>query len=291
MSVLASHMDLTNQPASSLPERIFGYVPLRIIGEGAGSTIYAVRDPATGKTLALKHVHRSTDKAIRFVEQLQNEIEVSKKVNHPKLRRIYDVKVEKTLIFKVTGACLLMDLFEGKSLDERIPPDTATLVNAFIGVAEALGAMHKHGFVHCDLKPANILLSHDFADVRVIDLGQACPVGTKKERIQGTPDYISPEQVKLQPVTERTDVYNLGATMYWCLCGEKLPTLFTLKRDENSFLVDAFIKSPHDVNKLVPEPLSNFVMEMCRVNAAKRPASMQAVIDRLEIILHGLRKH
>lgn len=290
MSVLASHMDLTNQSAGSLPERIFGYVPLRVIGEGAGSTIYAVRDPATGKTLALKHVQRVNAKAIRFVEQLQTEIEVAKKVNHPKLRRIFDVKLEKTLIFKVTGACLLMDLFDGKSLDERLPPDTATLVKAFIGVADALGAMHKHGYVHCDLKPANILLSPDFSDVRVIDLGQACPVGTKKERIQGTPDYISPEQVKLQPVNERTDIYNLGATMYWCLCGEKLPTLFTLKRDDNSFLVDAFIKAPHEHNKLVPEPLSNFVMEMCRVNAAKRPASMQAVIDRLEIILHGLRK-
>jgi eukaryotic-like serine/threonine-protein kinase len=291
MSVLASHhMELTPQPAGSLPERIFGFVPLRVIGRGAGSVIYAVRDPATGKTLALKHVQRLNDKAIRFVEQLQNEVDVAKRVNHPKLRRIYEVKLEKTLIFKVTGAALLMDLFEGQSLDDRLPPDNVTLVKSFIDVADALGAMHKAGFVHCDLKPANILLSHDFKEVRVIDLGQACPIGTKKERIQGTPDYISPEQVKLLPVDERTDVYNLGATMYWCLCGEKLPTLFTLKRDENSFLVDAFIKAPHEINRLVPENLSHFVMEMCRVNATKRPQSMSAVIDRLEIILHGLRK-
>jgi serine/threonine protein kinase len=63
--------------------------------------------------------------------------------------------------------------------------------------------------------------------VKVIDLGQACAIGTAKSRIQGTPDYIAPEQVKCAAVTPQTDIYNLGATLYWALTGTHIPTLYT----------------------------------------------------------------
>jgi serine/threonine-protein kinase len=126
--------------------------------------------------------------------------------------------------------------------------------------------------------------------VKVIDLGQACPAGTVKKRIQGTPDYISPEQVKLDPVTVRTDVFNFGATMYWALSGQKLPTLFTIQKAKNAFLVDQFVAKPHELNPQVPENLSNFVMECVRTNPAKRPGDITSVISRLEIIQHGVQR-
>src|SRR2546430_604156 len=81
-----------------------------------------------------------------------------------------------------------------------------------IYTARALDALHALGYVHCDLKPNNILISEDL-QVKVIDLGQAAKFATIKTRIQGTPDYIAPEQVNCGPVTVRTDVFNLGATM------------------------------------------------------------------------------
>ena len=61
--------------------------------------------------------------------------------------------------------------------------------------------------------------------VKLIDFGQSCRNGTIKERIQGTPDYIAPEQVQRKPITYRTDVFNLGATMYWLLTGRYIPTM------------------------------------------------------------------
>jgi serine/threonine-protein kinase len=122
--------------------------------------------------------------------------------------------------------------------------------------------------------------------VKVIDLGQACKLNTKKQRIQGTPDYIAPEQVKCDAVTVRTDVYNLGATLYWVLTGKNVPTLFTVAKSggENAFLVDDGIPTPRELNPKTPETLSNLVMECVRVNPTKRPGDMSDLARRLDVI-------
>jgi serine/threonine-protein kinase len=272
----------------TLPKKLFGYDVIDFIGEGARSVIYVVSEPATRQIYALKHVVRKEDRDQRFIDQLENEFEVARQLNHPGLRRAVDMKANRTLLRKVTDAALVMELFDGAPLDVDLPPKLTDLVDCFIKTAQALDALHKAGFVHCDLKPNNILRNHH-GDVKVIDLGQACKIGTVKERIQGTPDYISPEQVKLEPVTNRTDVFNFGATMYWSLTGKKLPTLFTLKKGNNSFLLDAAIASPRDLNPLLPENLSNIVMECVRTNPLKRPGDIGELSRRLEIVLHGLK--
>ncbi len=205
------------------------------------------------------------------------------------MRKAIDLKINKTLLFKVIDAALVMELFDGTPLDLCPQQSVLQLTTIFIEVAQALGALHAAGFVHCDLKPNNIMVSAEGA-VKVIDLGQAAPINTKKERIQGTPDYIAPEQVKLQPVTVRTDVFNLGATMYWALTGKKLPTLYTVKKGPNSFLVDDRIESPEKANPSVPATLSNFVMECVRTAPEKRPACMSEVVSRLEVIQHTLTR-
>src|SRR5437867_8018246 len=90
-----------------MPRKLFGYDVLEFIGEGAGSSIYAVSDPVTNHLYALKHVIRKGDKDIRFVEQLEAEHEVGKQVRHPGLRRTFDLKINKSLLFKVTDAALV----------------------------------------------------------------------------------------------------------------------------------------------------------------------------------------
>jgi len=212
---------------------------------------------------------------------------VSSKFTHSGLRRTYDLKIEKSLLFRVTEGALVMELFDGTPLDVRPPTSLVEALSIFIETAEAMHALHQMGFVHCDLKPNNILVGEHHL-VKVIDFGQTCKSGTVKERIQGTPDYISPEQVKCDPVSPRTDVFNFGATMYWALTGKRIPTLFTIKRTENSFLVDDVIPSPHDVNPRVPEQLSNLVMDCCRTRPEKRPADMHELARRLEVMRHAV---
>jgi serine/threonine protein kinase len=282
---------LHDPDVSPLLANVMGYGVVDRIGCGAGSVLYSVRSAGSTQLLALKHVCPKTEKHLRFVEQLENEFAVGQKVHHPGLRRPIDMKISRTLLRRVKEACLVLEYVDGEPLDQRLPRDLTDIVDAFIRAGEALDALHTAGFVHCDLKPSNILRRQSDGEVKVIDLGQACPIGTAKERIQGTPDYIAPEQVKCEPVSPRTDVFNFGATMYWALTGANLPTLITLKRKDNSFLLDQSIRTPRDYNPTVPETLSNVVMECVRTKAPKRPESMRDVVRRLEVIQHVLRKN
>src|SRR5262249_19278443 len=145
-------------PTSGMPKTIFDYDVIDYIGEGAASLIYAVSDPKTKQLYALKHVVRKTDKDTRFIEQLENEFNVGKAVVHENLRRIYDYKANRSLLLKVNEAVLLMELFDGVPLEQSLPRALPALVQVFIDTAKGLEALHKMGFVHCDLKPSNILI-------------------------------------------------------------------------------------------------------------------------------------
>jgi eukaryotic-like serine/threonine-protein kinase len=273
-----------------MAEKLFHYDVIDVLGEGAKSTIYRVNDPATGRQFALKHVKRIDAKDIRFIQQIENEFEISKQFTHPNLRRSFDLKINKTLLLKVAEAFLVMELFEGRTLDVRPPATLLETVETFIQTCEGLRAMHQMGFIHADLKPNNILRS-DLGQVKVIDFGQSCRIGTIKERIQGTPDFIAPEQVARRPISVQTDVFNLGATMYWALTGRHIPTLYTVnKKGENSFLLDATIDSPQDLNPQVPTAISNLVVECIATRPQKRPNDMDDVITRIELGKHILNK-
>ncbi len=270
-----------------MPRTLFDYEVLDYIGEGAGSVIYVVAHPETRQICALKHVVRRREKDVRFFEQLENEFNITQQFAHPILRRSLEMRDNRTLFRKPTEAVLVLEMFDGVSLENQRPQEILRVMDIFIQVTQGLGVLHSGGYAHCDLKPNNILVNGS-GQVKIIDFGQACALGAVKERIQGTPDFISPEQVRCQPMTVRTDVFNLGATMYWTLAGRSIPTLYTLKKDENSFLVDERITTPREINPAVPENLSNLVMDCIRSNPAKRPADMTELQRRLETIQHSM---
>lgn len=223
--------------------RIAGYQVLSVLGYGAKSTIYAVQD-GHGQVYAVKRVLRESADDQKFLLQATNEYEVASRVDHPAVRRCFKLKRIRKLL-SVSEVLLVMELVDGRNLVQHRPPRLIDLVNTFITVTDGLAAVHKAGYVHADIKPNNILVT-EAGEVKVIDLGQSCPIGTIKERIQGTPDYIAPEQVKRRALTARTDVFNFGASMYWCLTDNHVPTLIPKNSNEIALKTEMELRPPVD---------------------------------------------
>jgi len=179
----------------------------------------------------------------------------------------------------------VMEYVDGLSLETARPNRLATFLTVCQRVAAGLHAMHQAGYVHSDIKPNNVMVGKG-GFVKIIDFGQSCLLGHRKGRIQGTPDYIAPEQVRRMPLSARTDVFNLGATMYWLLTSENYPT--ALRNDKprggvNLISADKPL-APIELNDKIPLALSRLVMECCRDNPEERPGDMTQLSSRLEAL-------
>jgi eukaryotic-like serine/threonine-protein kinase len=268
-----------------------GYRVLSEIGQGAASVIYLVQDPRTKQVWALKHVRKHSAKDQRFLDQAEAEYEIASRLRHPGVRRIERLIKRKERFIATKELFLVMELVDGVSLDRMESPSLEQAVDVFHQIALALCYMHDRGFVHADMKPTNVIVSEKGV-AKIIDLGQSCKIGTVKPRIQGTPDYIAPEQVHRRPITPRTDVYNFGATMYWFFTRANIPTALPKGDSLIGSLDDKFIeKAPHvcELNPRVPQRLGDLIMECIEVDPEQRPESMYAVVDRLNLILGIVR--
>lgn len=276
-------------------DTVEGYRVISEIGRGAASVIYLVQDPKNKQIWALKHVIKNNPKEQRFLDQTETEYKIASQLDHDSIRKIPRI-IKKGSLLKTNELYLVMELVDGVSLHEEQPDDLATLVDVFQQTADALAQMHDRGYVHADMKPHNVIVGVDLNgnhSAKLIDLGQSCKTGTIKKRIQGTPDYIAPEQVHRREITPKTDIYNFGATMYWVLTGKNIPTAMGHQKDSlMGSLDDSLIEKAtpvSDINPLVPKRLNDIIMQCVEVEIDRRPESMHAVADKLDLILGMLR--
>jgi serine/threonine protein kinase len=276
-------------------DTVEGYRVISEIGRGAASVIYLVQDPKTKQIWALKHVVKKNAKEQRFLDQTETEYKIASQLDHESIRKIPRI-IKKGTLLKTNELYLVMELVDGVSLHEEQPDDLATIVDVFQQTADALAQMHDRGFVHADMKPHNVIVGVDLDSnhtAKLIDLGQSCKTGTIKKRIQGTPDYIAPEQVHRREITPKTDIYNFGATMYWVLTGKNIPTAMGHQKDSLvGSLDDSLIEKATpvaEINPLVPDRLNDVIMQCVEVEIDRRPDSMHAVADKLDLILGLIR--
>ena len=278
-----------NLTLGSEPPEFPGYEIIRRLGYGAASVIYSVKNKKNGQICALKHVIRSGDQDTRMIEQVENEFRVGKKIDHPYIRKVLEI-VRRKKRLKTREVFMLMEYCPGVSLEQSPSRSLLDVLLIFRMVADGLNGMHSHGFIHCDMKPNNIIIN-DNGGIRIIDLGQSCHTGTVKPRIQGTPDYIAPEQVKRKPLNIRTDVFNLGATMYWALTGKHVPTLIPasakIDRVDLASAADPDkTPTPHKLKSKIPVGVSNLIMDCVKTEPKFRPSDMPTLISRLDLLIH-----
>jgi eukaryotic-like serine/threonine-protein kinase len=276
-------------------DTVEGYRVMSEIGRGAASVIYLVQDPKNKQVWALKHVVKNNPKEQRFLDQTEAEYKIASQLDHESIRKIPKI-IKKGSLLKTNELYLVMELVDGISLHEEQPDDLATMVDVFHQTASALAQMHDRGFVHADMKPHNVIVGVGLDGVytaKLIDLGQSCKIGTIKKRIQGTPDYIAPEQVHRRAITAKTDIYNFGATMYWVLTGKNIPTAMGTKSDSlMSSVDDALITKAtpvKEINPQVPDRLNDLVMQCIETDPDDRIEDMDQVANRLDLILGILR--
>lgn len=270
---------------------IDGYTIIRRLGTGARSVIYLAREEATKKRVAIKRAVLEAPEDTRIFKQIETEYKVSSQIDHPYIRKCYEL-IRSRKLLRTNELLMTMEFFDGQSLEEQKRLSLIDVLLVFRMVAIALNAMHEKGFVHCDIKPNNILFNKN--TIKIIDLGQSCRIGEIKKRIQGTPDYIAPEQVRREHLSHRTDIFNLGATMYWALTGKNVPTLIP-KKNEFGIPIGptASVQSPHEFFRKIPKPLSDLVMKCVDEKPANRPSNMLEITRQLDELIReivGTRK-
>ena len=209
------------EPRISLPQLKLADIEYKIVkplGSGAGSTIFLIQDTSVKAQYALKVVKKQSTEDDIYINQAQHEFEVTQRLNHPNILKIYDCRIKKRW-FRIESVELLMEYVNGQTLDELSLKDIGQISLIFSQIAGALEHMHRRGVYHGDVKPSNVMVSSE-GQVKLIDFGTAWIKGEPKHRVQGTPQYMAPEQVNERTVDDRTDLYNFGATLYRVVTGQ-----------------------------------------------------------------------
>jgi serine/threonine-protein kinase len=215
------------------------------------TTIYRATDLRTGQLVAIKIPHPELECDPSFYSRFQREIAIGKKLQHPGVVQMFDSS-------DMGQLCIVMEWIDGRFLREilsregRLSIERATRIA--IGICEALEYIHSQGVVHRDLKPENIMIGEGDA-IKLIDFGISAAEGmrrltfSKLSNALGTPDYISPEQIKRKRVDGRSDLYALGVILFEML------TAHTPFDGPNPFAVmnDRLVNDPPSARELNPE--------------------------------------
>lgn len=271
------------EAASSEPagEPFGRYLLIERIGEGGMGEVWRAFDRVLRREVALKRLRSDRLPAVardRFVE----EASTAARLRHPHIVTVHDVGVHEGRPY------LTMDLIEGPSLAGRAPLDPREAARIVAEAARALHFAHRQGFVHRDVKPANLLLGEGGRTL-VTDFGLATEAGASASReVAGTPEYMSPEQVlgHTAEVDARSDVYGLGATLYHLLTGRP-----PFAEGPSAAILDRVVREepvpPRVVQPGLPRGLEATISRAMAKDRGARYPTAEALANDLEAWMRG----
>ncbi|MBI4963328.1 MAG: protein kinase [Desulfomonile tiedjei] len=260
------------------------YVINEVVGQGGWSMVYKGRHTSLEMPVAIKMLKHNLAMEPAFLDQFRYEARTIASLNHQNIVKVYDIEELFRTVF------IIMEYLEGISVEkmlkgmERVPISQA--VNLLLQVCAGLAYAHERGIVHRDIKPANICVQPD-GTAKILDFGLACAPGTSYDRIEGTPLYVSPEQIKGRPVDERSDIYSLGIAFYKIITGQNafydkdVSKLLSLHLFED-------IRDPRSAVPDLPEELHRFLTVATRKEPEARYQNVNQIIHDLQPLAQKL---
>lgn len=263
--------------------KLGAYEILAPIGAGGMGEVYRAKDTKLGRPVAIKVLpgHLSSNPSAR--ERLRREASAAAALDHPFICKVYEIGEERGELF------LVMEFISGETLYEQLRSGSLPLPEALriaAEVAEALEEAHNRRFVHRDLKPANVMVTQ--GHVKVMDFGlakqfgetmasgddgatmtSASPALTGAGAAIGTPDYMSPEQVRGEPLDQRSDLFSFGLL----LC-ELLGSPHPFRRTSTSETMAAILRDPPDLRGDLPQGLMLLIRRLLAKSRDDRYPSM-----------------
>jgi eukaryotic-like serine/threonine-protein kinase len=256
-------------PVAEELKKLGRYQITGVLGRGAMGTVYKGIDPAINRPVALKTIRldfvNDPAELEELKERLYREAQAAGKLSHPNIVTIYDVGSEGPLQY------IAMEYLEGQTLEMLIKKKAKfnykIIAQIITQICNAMDYAHERGIVHRDIKPANVMVLADYR-VKVMDFGIAridSNSMTKTGIAMGTPNYISPEQLKGLTIDRRADLFSLGVMMYEMLLGRR-----PFKGENITSLIYSILhhepQKPSDVNPQIPLLFDQIIMK-----ALKKP--------------------
>ncbi len=242
-------------------DHIGRYQILSELGKGAMGVVYKATDPNIGRTVAIKTLRLDLHgmEADEMLQRFKNEARAAGVMNHPNIITIYDAGEIEGMFY------IAMEFIEGQTLAELLKQEKMLPLERIIDVVcqtcAGLDYAHERGIIHRDIKPANLMIAGSL--VKIMDFGIAKGGGsgmTSTGQVVGTPNYMSPEQVKGKPLDGRSDLFSLGVVLYEMLTGER-PFAGQNVTTIIYKIVNEVPAGPHDLDSTVHPGLTAVVMK------------------------------
>lgn len=268
------------------------YEILEVIGRGAFGIVLRALDPKLNRVVAIKVLSPDVASNAMAVRRFLREAQAAAAVSHDHIVTIHGVEDRSALPY------LVMECILGQSLQQKIDNGGALpipeIIRIGLQIASGLAAAHKHGLVHRDIKPGNILLENGVQRVKITDFGLARAVddlaNTQTFQVAGTPQYMSPEQANGNPVDFRSDLFSLGSVLYTMCTGRPAfraeTVMGVLKR-----VCDDTPRPIGDLNPEVPDWLTAIVGKLMEKSPENRYQTAAEVAELLQTELSDLQRH
>ena len=247
-----------------------------VVARSGMATIYRATDQRTGQQVAIKIPHPEVESDPALYDRFRREEDIGRRLDHPGVMKVCPKEDHSQLY-------MVMEWADGKLLrrllqqEKKLPLDR--VVDIILQICDVLQYVHSHGVVHRDLKPENIMID-DQGRIKLIDFGIAASAGSRRltfanfSKTMGTPDYISPEQVKGKRGDVRSDIYALGVILYEMATGAMPftgPSPFAVM---NSRLINYPIP-PRELNPEISPQLQEIVYRALEKEPKNRYASIR----------------